>query len=303
MTILQSISAPIAASKYSPIPESPELRFTYSIRFLSGKDLPRVKEIRVEGIPVQTILLLPEHASENCSRPPLIVVPHGGPHGVSSTNYLPSYAYLCGYGGYAVALVNYRGSTGFGQAFIECLPGHIGSLDVKDVVAVTLDLKKSGLIDPNRVGILGGSHGGFLTAHCTGQCPDLFRAAAMRNPVTNLPSMSTATDIPDWVFVEALGKYDWMTYRPPLSRDEVATFWSKSPIRYVGNVKTPTLVALGMQDLRVPPSQGMEWYHSLRSARTPTKLLMYDDNGHAIYGTAAEADLWVNVKRWFDEHL
>ncbi|KAL7572065.1 hypothetical protein ACA910_001713 [Epithemia clementina (nom. ined.)] len=300
--IVKSISAPIAASKFSPIQEKTELKFNSHIRFLSEKDLPRAKGLR-DGIPLQTILLLPDNSSDNCKRPPLIVVPHGGPHGVSPTTFLPSYAYLCGYGGYAVALVNYRGSSGFGQAFIECLPGHIGSLDVKDIVTVTRDLKKSGLIDPNRVGICGGSHGGFLTAHCTGQYPDLFQAAAMRNPVTNLPSMSTATDIPDWVFVEALGKYDWMTYRPPLSQEEIAAFWSKSPIRYVGNVKTPTLVALGLQDLRVPPSQGLEWYHSLRSSRTRTKLLMYEDNDHAIGGTSAEADVWVNIKRWFDEHL
>ena len=79
--------------------------------------------------------------------------------------------------------------------------------------------------------------------------------------------------------------------------------WEKSPVRYVENVKTPTLVALGLSDLRVPPSQGKEWYHTLRAKGIPTKLLVYEDDDHAIAGVASEADHWVNIKRWFDEHL
>lgn len=315
---------PIAASRFSSVPMSPRLDFNCDIQLLS--DLPRVVGVKVEGIPVHTILLMPDLSKH--PSPALIVVPHGGPHSVSSTNYLPSYAFLCGHGGYAVALVNYRGSTGFGQGLVESLPMRIGELDVKDVVEATKKIRDSGLVDPNRIGICGGSHGGFLAGHCTGQFPELFRVAAMRNPVVNLPSMTTATDIPDWTFVEALGTYDWQDYRPP-TPDELQVMWQKSPVRYVHNVTAPTLVALGLKDLRVPPSQGLEWYHTLRARRVPTKLLTYEEDDHAIAGVEAEADHWVNVrlsqiplspsrlssltlampfaaiqiKRWFDEHL
>lgn len=196
---------PVASSKYSDVPESPSLDFNCDIQLLS--DLPKVEGVKVDGIPVHTILLMPDLSKH--PSPPLIVVPHGGPHSVSSTSYVPSLAYICGYGGYAVALVNYRGSTGFGQGLVESLPTRIGKLDVEDMVAATLKIRESGLVDPNRIGICGGSHGGFLTGHCTGQHPDLFRVAAMRNPVVNIPSMTTATDIPDWCFVEAVGSYDW----------------------------------------------------------------------------------------------
>jgi acylaminoacyl-peptidase len=124
----------------------------------------------------------------------------------------------------------------------------------------------------------------------------------MRNPVVNIPSMVTATDICDWCYVEACGKYNWGEYRPP-NQEELRIMWKKSPVRYVENVKTPTLVALGLSDLRVPPSQGKEWYHTLRAKGIPTKLLVYEDDDHAIAGVASEADHWVNIKRWFDEHL
>ena len=289
---------PIAASKYSSVPESPPLDFNCDIQLLT--DLPKVDGVKVDGVPVHTILLMPDLSKH--PNPPLIVVPHGGPHSVSSTSYVPSLAYICGYGGYAVALVNYRGSTGFGQSLVESLPTRIGKLDVEDIVAATIKIRDSGLVDPNRIGICGGSHGGFLTGHCTGQYPDLFRVAAMRNPVVNIPSMTSATDIPDWCFVEAIGSYDWQDYRPP-TPDELQLMWEKSPIRYIQNVKAPTLVALGLKDLRVPPSQGLEWFYTLRARRVRTKLITYDDDDHAIAGAQAESDHWINIKRWFDEHL
>jgi acylaminoacyl-peptidase len=205
--------------------------------------------------------------------------------------------------GYALLLPNYRGSTGFGQNGIDALPARIGRMDVDDVVAATETLRRSGLVDPDRIGICGGSHGGFLTAHCTSQHPDLFKAAVMRNPVVNIPSMVTATDIPDWCYVEACGSpYHWNEFKPPTS-EELAAMYDRSPIKAIDRVKAPTLVALGMVDLRVPPSQGLEWYHSLRSRGVPTKLLAYPEDDHAIAGVASEPDHWINIKQWFNKHL
>ncbi len=251
-------------------------------------------------LPLQSILLLP--AITGAKKPPLIVIPHGGPHSVSTTMYLPGYAFLCGHGGYAILLVNYRGSTGFGQGSVECLPSNIGTLDVADMIAATETMRSSGLIDPERIGICGGSHGGFLTAHCTSQYPDLFKAAVLRNPVVNIPSMTTATDIPDWCFVEACGSHDWNNYRPP-TEAELLAMRSKSPICHVANVKAPTLVAIGLKDLRVPASQGLEWYHTLRSKGVPSELLVYDSDDHALAGVRTESDHWLNIKRWFDKYL
>ena len=256
--------------------------------------------------PVQWILITPQKSNESSSSsslPPLLVVPHGGPHSCTPTWYNPAIAFLCGHGGYALLLVNYRGSIGFGEDSVNALPGNAGKLDVQDVVDATEAIGATGLVDKDRIGICGGSHGGFLTGHCIGQRPDLFKVAALRNPVTNIASMVTATDIPDWCQVEAMGQWtDPDKFRGP-TKDQLMTMYDASPIRYADAVVAPTLVALGLRDLRVPPSQGLEYFHTLKSKGLATKLLEYPEDDHAIDRVQSEADHWIHIKRWFDAHL
>ncbi|KAL7436806.1 hypothetical protein ACHAXM_005764 [Skeletonema potamos] len=154
--------------------------------------LPEHGDVKVD---VSSILLLPDDAGDE--KLPLIVVPHGGPHSATPTTFVPSYGYLCQHGKYAVLHVNFRGSTGFGQAALESLAGNAGTQDVLDVVAATRAAIDTGIIDPERVGICGGSHGGFLAAHLSGQHPNLFKVASMRNPCINIASMVTAVSVCD----------------------------------------------------------------------------------------------------------
>jgi acylaminoacyl-peptidase len=251
---------------------------------------------KVEGVtsdtPIQALVMIPRRSE----KVPLVVIPHGGPHSCTTSWYSPGFAYLASH--YAVVFPNYRGSTGFGQTSLESLLTRIGEVDVQDVMACTHHVLKEekDRIDSSRVGICGGSHGGFLTAHCTGQFPDFFRAAVMRNPVTNIASMVTATDIADWCYAEALGAYDASKFRGP-TLEEMSAMYAKSPIVNAGKVKTPTLVGLGMVDLRVPPSQGKEWYHTLRSAGVDTQLLVYPEDCHALDKVTTEADHWIHVSR------
>eukprot|EP00578_Thalassiosira_sp_NH16_P015170 CAMPEP_0181115098 /NCGR_PEP_ID=MMETSP1071-20121207/21252_1 /TAXON_ID=35127 /ORGANISM="Thalassiosira sp., Strain NH16" /LENGTH=523 /DNA_ID=CAMNT_0023199285 /DNA_START=94 /DNA_END=1665 /DNA_ORIENTATION=+ len=287
---------PISSSSFSSFKPDLKPGNGYTYRIMSTQ--PDHGDVKV---PVGSVLLLPENAK---GKLPLIVVPHGGPHTCMSTMFVPSYGYLCKHGRYAVLHVNFRGSTGFGQAALESLAGNAGWLDVLDVVAATRAVIDAGIADPDRVGICGGSHGGFLAGHCIGQHPDLFKVAAMRNPCTNIASMVTATDIPDWCYVETLGpgNYNFSDFRPP-SKEELDVMWDKSPIAYLEHVTAPTLMALGMKDKRVPPSQGIEYYHALRAQSVPTKLLVYEDCDHAIDIVISEADFWINTKKWFDQHL
>ena len=97
-------------------------------------------------------------------------------------------------------------------------------------------------------------------------------------------------------------QYNFSDFKTP-SREELGAMWDKSPIAHFQHVKAPTLIGLGMKDRRVPPSQGIEYYHALRAKGVPTKLLVYDDCDHAIDGVAGEADFWMNTKLWFDRHL
>ena len=261
----------------------------------------------------EAILLMPPRRSNgqaavgsHRSSVPLVVVPHGGPHGVMPTAFAPAYAFLCATQGFAVLHVNFRGSTGFGTTALEPLPGRVGTQDVADVLAATktaLSLEPEAL-DATRVGVVGGSHGGFLGAHLTAQHPDVFKVTALRNPVTNIASMVTVSDIPDWCYVEALGcgKYDWDVFRPP-TVDELITMWKASPVAHIDGVVAPTLVALGAKDRRVPQSQGLEWFHVLKSKGVETKLLIYPEDVHAIDKPASEADQWLNIAGWLKKHF
>jgi len=214
---------PISSTSFSSLKTSCNSVDGFSYQIMTTQ--PEHGDVKV---PVGMILLLPDDVGDD-EKLPLIVVPHGGPHTCMSTSYFPTYGFLCKQGRYAVLHVNFRGSTGFGQSALESLAGTAGSLDVKDVVAAVRVVVDRGIADPDRVGICGGSHGeciawyvvfysrvrslmfvyplpgGFLAGHCIGQHPDIFKVAAMRNPCMNIASMVTATDIPDWCYVETLG--------------------------------------------------------------------------------------------------
>ncbi|CAI5472870.1 unnamed protein product [Closterium sp. Yama58-4] len=234
--------------------------------------------------------------------PPLLVVPHGGPHSVSTTNFVMSYAYLCALG-YAVLHVNYRGSLGFGEEALQSLPKHIGRQDVADVVEAIDRVVELGYVDAARMAVIGGSHGGFLAAHLIGQEPDRFRTAVLRNPVTNIASMVGTTDIPDWCFVEAFGQPGMAAFSDSPTAAELQTFLKASPITYASKVKVPTLFVLGGKDLRVPSSNGLQLVHALRAQGLEARVLMMPEDVHAIDKPQSEFEQWLTVASWLKQHL
>jgi acylaminoacyl-peptidase len=160
---------PIACSTFAPV--SKTTTFPFDMQILSI-DPPEIEGTTAE--PIQAILLLPKDVPQG-EKVPLVVVPHGGPHSCTMSTFVPGFAHLASK--YAVLFPNYRGSIGFGQAPMDSLLTRIGHVDVEDVMACTRHvIEKFSTIDGNRVGICGGSHGGFLTAHCTTQYPDFFKA-------------------------------------------------------------------------------------------------------------------------------
>lgn len=170
--------------------------------------------------------------------------------------------------------MNYRGSLGFGEKYTAALAGNIGRMDVDDMVTATQAALHAHAhrLDGSRVGILGGSHGGFLAAHCVGQFPDIFKAAVLRNPVTNIASMVTTSDIPDWCFTEALGcgSYSSRDSSLPVASD-LKAMYECSPIAHASRITAPVLFTLGLKDRRVPASQGMELYYYLKARGVPTR--------------------------------
>jgi len=234
--------------------------------------------------------------------PPLIVCPHGGPHSIMTMSFIAPYAYLCAEGGFALLHVNYRGSTGFGSDNLVSLAGKIGFQDVSDVRDSVNAVRSE--VDMNRIGVCGGSHGGFLSAHMIGQYPEIFKAAVLRNPVTNIPSMVGVSDIPDWCFVETLGPdgYDF-SKTTPAGCEQLTKMWLASPVVHIEKIRAPTLILLGGVDRRVPPSQGFEFYHALRTRGIKAKLFVYPEDCHAIDIPSSAADHWINIFDWMQENL
>ena len=224
----------------------------------------------------------------------LIVLPHGGPHGT----FVPYFSvtlmtFLLS--GYDLFFVNYRGSLGFGQRSVESLPGFVGINDVADVYQATQQVQSA----YKSLFVHGGSHGGFLAGHLVGQYPDLFKAACLRNPVINIASMVSGSDIRDWCFAEACG-LDAQSHSLQ-TLEHVQKMHTCSPIAHAHRVKTPCLIFIGQEDQRVPSYQGVEFHFVLKSQGVPTRLISYADS-HALTKVPHDFDAAINALEWFTTH-
>ncbi|CDJ36675.1 acylamino-acid-releasing enzyme, putative [Eimeria mitis] len=181
------------------------------------------------------------------TEPRLAVLIHGGPHSCASCTYNRDVVFLTTLG-FDVLAVNYRGSAGFGQEELVSVHGRAGRQDVDDVAQIVQQVVSRFGYDPSLCVAVGGSHGGFLCCHLIGQFPSLFSAASTRNPVTYIPGMYAASDIPDFVFPVSCGE-DFTFSKTP-SEAALQQMQRLSPTQFVNNIQTPLLLALGAKDLR-----------------------------------------------------
>ncbi|GFT14760.1 acylamino-acid-releasing enzyme [Nephila pilipes] len=243
------------------------------------------------------VVISPKERQKKC---PLIVLPHGGPHSCFTAGFLfrrIGFVKL----GYVLCVVNYRGSIGFGENSVNSLPGNIGTQDVSDVQQAALHVKNNSNFDIGDIFVFGGSHGGFLAAHLCGQFHDFYKAAALLNPVIDVGSMLSVSDIPDWNWVEG-GLGDSLNLSELVTPSHFKVMWEKSPISHLLNVQTPTLLLLGKKDLRVPMSQGLKYYQLLKARNVPVKVYVYDDN-HQLLKTPHDGDSFMQAALWFNKHL
>ncbi|NXV52342.1 APEH enzyme, partial [Uria aalge] len=215
----------------------------------------------------------------------------GGPHAVFDARWRPSMAALCQLG-FAVLLVNYRGSLGFGQASISSLLSHVGEQDVADTQLAVDQALCSEPLDPHRLALLAGSHGAFIALHLLAREPERYRACALRSPVSNLPALLGTSDIPDW----------WVPPPHPVPCRCLVLDTGHPPLA-VPQVQTPVLLCVGARDRRVSPTQALELYRVLRARGVPARLLWYPEGGHALAGVETEANVFGNSARWLLRHL
>ena len=237
---------------------------------------------------------------------PVLLVPHGGPHSCSPFAWNTSLAALA-LQGYTIVQPNFRGSLGFGNAPLLSLPGRCGTQDVGDCLAA-LDAALAAYpdLDSGRVALLGGSHGGFLTAHLLGQYSDRFFAGALRNPVCSLPAMVGMTDIPDWCFVECFGVAEGArrAKASPTPAD-LEKLYECSPIRHVAGVRAPMLFLLGSLDRRTPKADAMQYVRALEAeGRAPTpKVIDFPNDCHPLDRPRTHYESWCTIVNFLAEHL
>ncbi|KAJ7605881.1 Alpha/Beta hydrolase protein [Roridomyces roridus] len=238
----------------------------------------------------ETIVVKPGRSDKGTTSPCVQFI-HGGPHGASTTAFNAFVAFLA-IEGYTVSMPNYTGSIGFGETSVRALLGQCGTVDVQDCIETARYLVKLGVSaeGKGRQFVVGGSHGGFLSAHLIGQFPDFFTAAVIRNPVISASPMSS--DIPDWYFNEfgveypiysspAAGHGRTEYPSPPRFTPELYTrLYPTSPMAYVDAVRAHVLLNIGGSDRRVTPTHGVEYYHALKGNATSRTRARSVESGH-----------------------
>jgi dipeptidyl aminopeptidase/acylaminoacyl peptidase len=223
---------------------------------------------------------------------PLILSIHGGPHGMSGYAFNPTFQVYAARG-YAVLYLNPRGSSGYGQKFSDGTLNEWGGGDYKDLMAgVDEALRKYSWIDQNRMGVTGGSYGGFMTNWIITQTPR-FKAAVSAASVSNLISFYSTSLYQDLIHAE-FGGFPW---------DNYDLLWQWSPLRYVRQAQTPTLFIHGEQDNDVHITQAEEMYTALKRRGVETVLVRYPREGHGLREPKHRVDALERTLTWFDRYL
>ncbi len=246
-----------------------------------------------EGDRVHGLLLKPPFFDPN-KKYPLLMLIHGGPQGAWADNFHYRWnAQMFAAPGYVVAMVNFHGSTGYGQAFTDSISGDWGGKPYRDLIKAVGYLHGAcQFIDMDRLGAAGASYGGYMIDWIAGQT-DIFDCLVSHSGVFDLRSMYGAT--------EELWFPEWEYRGTPWTNPEM--YQKFSPSYYVQNFKTPTLVIHSANDFRVPLEQGLQFFTSLQRMGVPSRLLYFPDEDHFIQKPLNARLWWQTVLDWLATYL
>jgi len=276
-------------------------RLTISNPWLAARDLAAQEVFRYparDGLEIEGILVRPLGRAAGGAPAPLVLIVHGGPESHVRNGWVTRYsepAQVLAAKGYAVFLPNYRASTGRGVAFSQLDHKDPAGTEFDDLVDAVDALAAAGVADPAKVGVTGGSYGGYASGWCATKHTERFAAAVMGFGVANLLSMLGTSDIPDEHYLVHHRLHAW---------DDWQLFLERSPIFHAKQSKTPILIMAGKADPRVPPSQSMELYRYLKVAGHPAvRLVLYPGEGHGNARAASRLDYHLRLLQWFDHYL
>ena len=254
-------------------------------------ELGDVEEIwykSVDDLDIQGWVVKPPNFDPNESYPMMLVI-HGGPHAMYGVGFNYSWQEHAA-NGYLVLYTNPRGSTGYGSAFANEINNAYPSKDYDDLMAGVDELTGRGWVDEDRMYVYGCSGGGVLTAWVVGHT-DRFAAASSNCPVINWLSFVGTTDGISWY--RNFENFPW---------DDPTEHLERSPLMYVGNVTTPTMLMTGENDLRTPISQTEEYYAALKVLNIPTAMVRFQDEWH---GTSSKPSNFIRsqlyLRSWFEK--
>jgi dipeptidyl aminopeptidase/acylaminoacyl peptidase len=247
-----------------------------------------------DGTEIEGWVIRPVGYREGVSYP-LILKIHGGPHSAYGNTFFPTFHVLSA-SGFFVLYTNPRGSSGYGHAFQYATRGEWGIVDKEDYLAgVDAALEAYTGADASRLGVSGGSYGGFMTNWLTATT-DRFQAAVTSRSITNWESWYGASD--------AQGLTEHEFFGPPWEQRDL--YRRLSPISYVENVTTPTLIIHSENDYRTPIADGEQWFMALKKRGVPVEMVRYPRSSHGLSRTGEPwllVDRLERIRSWFDHYL
>lgn len=259
---------------------------------LQGITLGEVEEIwykSTDNFDIQGWIVKPPQF-DPAKKYPLILAIHGGPHAMYNVGFNFTWQHHAAEG-YVFLYTNPRGSSGYGSAFGNAIKNDYPNKDYDDLMNGVDEVIKRGYIDDKNLFVYGGSGGGVLTSWIVGHT-DRFAAASVNFPVINWLSFVGNTDGVSWY--RNFEKYPW---------EDPSEHLRRSPLMYVGNVKTPTMLMCGVEDLRTPISQTEEYYSALKVLKVPTVMIRFNEEFH---GTGSKPSNYLRTQlylyHWFGMH-